>query len=129
MSRWSLLLALLLLSTGCPNAEGAFPGNGYWAIDPARKPHDGADHQPGPRHAVRSRDISPAANPHFANMLYGRGLTVGGGSAYQMNEYQGRGANLYYGYWDGGFNPGGLYNFSLYPHFDRPGFTYWQGGN
>ncbi|HWB10906.1 MAG TPA: hypothetical protein VG826_16880 [Pirellulales bacterium] len=128
MSRWSLLLALLLLSAGCPNADGAFPGNGFWGIEPARKPHADASHA-AVRHQARPHDIYPSSNPHFDNVSYGRGLTVGGGSAYQMNEYQGRGANLYYGYWDGGFNPGGLYSLSTYPHFDRPGFTYWQGGN
>jgi hypothetical protein len=103
---------------------GAFPGNGYWGIEPTRKSGDDVDH---PRHPARH--IDPSANPHFDNALYGRGLTAAGASAYQTNEYQGRGANMYYGYWDGGFNPGGLYNFSIYPHFDRPGFTYWQGGN
>ena len=55
----------------------------------------------------------------------GRGLTGHGFSAYQGNGYQGSGQNLYYGYWDGGFNTG-MSGFSMYPHFDRPGFTYWH---
>jgi hypothetical protein len=55
----------------------------------------------------------------------GRGMTGFGLSAYQSNGYTGPNQNLYYGYWDGGFTPG-LYGFSMYSHFDRPGFTYWQ---
>ena len=55
----------------------------------------------------------------------GRGMTGRGLSAYQSNGYRGPNQNLYYGYWDGGFQPG-LYGFSMYSHFDRPGFTYWQ---
>ncbi|HWB08758.1 MAG TPA: hypothetical protein VG826_06025 [Pirellulales bacterium] len=55
----------------------------------------------------------------------GRGMTGRGLSAYQSNGYTGPNQNLYYGYWDGGFTPG-LYGFSMYSHFDRPGFTYWQ---
>jgi hypothetical protein len=55
----------------------------------------------------------------------GRGLTGRGMSAYQTNGYTGPNQNPYYGYWDGGFTPG-LYGFSMYAHFDRPGFTYWQ---
>jgi hypothetical protein len=129
MRRWSLLLVLSLLGAWCPNAEAAFPGNGYWRIDSASKPRGDANHQAGSRYPGRSPHIDPSPNPYFANALYGRGLTVGGGSAYQTNEYRGRGANFNYGYWDGGFNPGGLYSLSTYPHFDRPGFTYWQGGN
>lgn len=119
-----LLLALAWSSACCPNAVAAFPGNGYWAIGPARKSAGDADHSRHP-----APHIDPSSDPHFDNALYGRGLTRAGASAYQTNEYQGRGANMYYGYWDGGFNPGGLYSLSIYPHFDRPGFTYWQGGN
>ena len=63
-----------------------------------------------------------AANPLDYD---GRGMTGRGLSAYQSNGYSGPNQNLYYGYWDGGFTPG-LYGFSMYSHFDRPGFTYWQ---
>jgi hypothetical protein len=68
-------------------------------------------------------DRRPAADP----MNYeGRGMTGQGVSAYQGNGYSGGNQGLYYGYWDGGFQPGNLYGYSMYPHFNRPGFTYWQ---
>lgn len=67
-------------------------------------------------------DRGPAADPMNYN---GRGLTGRGLSAFQSNGYTGPNQNMYYGYWDGGFQPG-LYGFSRYSHFDRPGFTYWQ---
>ncbi|MGH7137250.1 MAG: hypothetical protein ACREHD_16020, partial [Pirellulales bacterium] len=56
----------------------------------------------------------------------GRGMTGQGVSAYQGNGYSGGNQGLYYGYWDGGFQQGNLYGYSMYPHFNRPGFTYWQ---
>lgn len=75
----------------------------------------------------RQRSSQPFAAPLPTDSAdyAGRGLTGRGFSAYQGNGYQGSGQNLYYGYWDGGFNTG-MYGFSVYPHFDRPGFTYWQ---
>ena len=119
-----LLAAFLAV---CKPAFAAFPGNGYWGIGPNRKPRGEAAQPVSHRRRSYPLDIYPPGNPHFDNALYGRGLTSGGGNAYQNNEYRGRGASMSYGYSDGGFNPS-LYGFSMYPHFDRPGFTYWQGG-
>lgn len=122
------ILMALVLTAGAQQALAAFPGNGFWAVRPAKRAATEAEPLVRPRRAAPPLDIYPPYNPHFDNSLYARGLTPGGGSAYQNNEYSGRGANMSYSYWDGGFNPGGLYSFSMYPHFDRPGFTYWQGG-
>jgi hypothetical protein len=109
-------------------ALAAFPGQGYWAVGPARKPRGEAAQPVSPRRrSAYPLDVYPAPNPHLDNTLLGRGLSSGG-AAYLTNQYQGRGGSMSYGYWDGGFNPG-LYGFSMYPHFDRPGFTYWQGGD
>lgn len=129
MRRWSFLLAAAMLAASWQEARAAFPGNGYWGIGPKRQPRG----EPAQQVSYRRRssyplDVYPQGNPHFDNALYGRGLSGSGGSAYDNNVYRGRAVNLSYGYWDGGFNPG-LYGFSMYPHFDRPGFTYWQGGN
>lgn len=104
---------------------------GYWSYyDSASKSssrhrgHNGPD-QRAASHAAdepsvgRRRPVDP--------MNYeGRGMTGQGVSAYQSNGYSGGNQGLYYGYWDGGFQPGNLYGYSMYPHFDRPGFTYWQ---
>ncbi|HQU47450.1 MAG TPA: hypothetical protein PK867_31895, partial [Pirellulales bacterium] len=91
---------------------------------PRRQTTQFASH--GPRRSA-PLDIYPPNSPHFDHALYGRGMTGSVGNAYDSNEYRGRPTTLSYGYWDGGFNPG-IYGFSMYPHFDRPGFTYWQGG-
>ncbi|HET6882476.1 MAG TPA: hypothetical protein VFI31_20080 [Pirellulales bacterium] len=124
------LLLAMLLALGGQQAWAAFPGNGFWDVKSSARRQDTEDTHPRrSRRVSRPLDIYPPYNPHIDNALYGRGLTESGGSAYQTNEYRGRGANMSYSYYDGGFNPGGLYSFSAYPHFDRPGFTYWQGGN
>ncbi|HWB08036.1 MAG TPA: hypothetical protein VG826_02240 [Pirellulales bacterium] len=124
----SLLLAATVLVACVGEASAAFPGNGYWGVGPTRKPR-GETIQPvgARRRGSYPLDVYPRPNPHVDNSLLGRGLSSGG-AAYLTNQYQGHGASMSYGYWDGGFNPG-LYGFSLYPHFDRPGFTYWQGGD
>jgi hypothetical protein len=126
MKRLPILLALFV--AGGQAAFAAFPGNGYWSIKPARNRQNEAAETTRPRRASPPLDIYPAYDPHFDNAIYGLGLTASGGSAYLTNEYRGRQASMSYGYWDGGFSPGGVYSLSLYPHFDRPGFTYWQGG-
>lgn len=124
----SFLLAMLLLVAGAGQATAAFPGNGYWGISPARKPRSETAQPATPRRrSAYPLDVYPPPNPHFDNSLHGRGLSSGG-AAYLTNQYQGRNGSMSYGYWDGGFNPS-LYGFSMYPHFDRPGFTYWQGGD
>lgn len=129
MKRWSFLVAVAMLAACSQDAFSAFPGNGYWGIGPKRPPRGEQAQQVSYRRRTSyPLDIYPRSDPHFDNTLYARGLSAGGGSAYQTNDYRGRSANFSYGYWDGGFNPG-LYGFSMYPHFDRPGFTYWQGGN
>lgn len=104
---------------------------GYWSYYDADQAHYHRqrsnyelERQRAPRVSAEesSRDRSSPADP----MDYeGRGMTGRGLSSYQSNGYSGPHQNYYYGYWDGGFNPG-LYGFSLYPHFNRPGFTYWQ---
>jgi hypothetical protein len=128
MKRLPILLALLL-ACGGRQALAAYPGNGFWGVKSGRS-HGADQAQPTRQRRVsRPLDIYPPYNPHLDNTFYGRGLTEAGGSAYQTNEYRGRGANMSYSYYDGGFSPGGLYSLSAYPHFDRPGFTYWQGGN
>jgi hypothetical protein len=121
------VLAILFLAAG-QAALAAFPGNGYWSVKPSSNRRDDAAQTTRPRRASAPLDIYPAYDPHFDNAIYGIGLTKNGGSAYLTNEYRGPVANMSYGYWDGGFSPGGIYSLSLYPHFDRPGFTYWQGG-
>ena len=126
MKRLSFLLALFFVSS--QPAFAAFPGNGYWSIKPAGNRRDEAVPTTRQRRSSPPLDIYPAYDPHFDNAIYGLGLTASGGSAYLTNEYRGRATNMSYGYWDGGFSPGGIYSLSLYPHFDRPGFTYWQGG-
>jgi hypothetical protein len=124
----SFLLAATFL-VACTNpAIAAFPGNGYWGVGPTRKPRGETVQPTGPRRrSAYPLDVYPPPNPHLDNSLYGRGFSSGG-AAYLTNQYQGRGGSMSYGYWDGGFNPS-LYGFSMYPHFDRPGFTYWQGGD
>lgn len=105
---------------------------GYWSYyDNNHKPQrrQSAHHETqGNRLPVyatgeRSESAAPAADPLDYN---GRGMTGRGLSSYQSNGYSGPNQNLYYGYWDGGFQAGSLYGYSMYPHFDRPGFTYWQ---
>ncbi|HVX10115.1 MAG TPA: hypothetical protein VHC22_02830 [Pirellulales bacterium] len=128
MKRMAFLLALLLAAC-CRQVDAAYPGNGFWGVQTARKSNDDTARTTRTRRASHLLDVYPPYNAHFDNSMYARGMTLGGGSAYQNNEYNGRGANYSYSYYDGGFNPGGLYSFSLYPHFDRPGFTYWQGGD
>jgi hypothetical protein len=124
-----VLLAAAVLAVGSQDVLAAFPGNGYWGIGPKRQPRsDSVQQVTYRRRSSYPLDVYPRPNPHVDNSVYSRGLSGSGGSAYQTNQYRGSGANLSYGYWDGGFNPG-LYGFSMYPHFDRPGFTYWQGGN
>ena len=110
-------------------AMAQFPGGGYWGADHASNSnyHKRAAYNELRRH-LEPNVQGTARDPHYANTLLGWGLTGNGMSAYQGNQYRGRATSMYYGYWDGGFNPG-LYGFSMYPHFDRPGFTYWQGGN
>lgn len=130
MKRFALILTAVAAWTAFGEAATAqFPGGGYWGAYQANNSnyHKRAAYgelRGGLEPNVQGTD----RDPHYANYLAGRGLTGNGMSAYQGNEYRGRPTNMYYGYWDGGFNPG-LYGFSMYPHFDRPGFTYWQGGN
>ncbi|HVW38574.1 MAG TPA: hypothetical protein VHB99_14765 [Pirellulales bacterium] len=112
-------------------AQAQFPGGGYWG---AYHSNNSNYHKRASYGELRNRlepDVQGTdRDPHFSNSnhLLGWGLTGNGTNAYQGNGYRGRSTSMYYGYWDGGFNPG-LYGFSMYPHFDRPGFTYWQGGN
>lgn len=128
MLRFSLLAAVALV-VGSQESLAAFPGNGYWGVGPNRQSQSESAQPIGPRRrSSYPLDVYPRPNPHVDNSLYGRGLSGTSGSAYLTNQYRGSGANMSYGYWDGGFNPG-LYGFSMYPHFDRPGFTYWYGGN
>lgn len=105
---------------------------GYWSYYDTnhqthrRQPayHAMPGHQP-PAHAPDG----PANRPNLASDPFdynGRGMTGHGLSTYQSNGYSGSNQNLYYGYWDGGFQGGSLYGYSMYPHFNRPGFTYWQ---
>jgi hypothetical protein len=112
-----------------PRASAQLPP-GYWSY------YDSGNNQYHRRAADyelrRQRPANRSSHQPFAAPLAtdradyaGRGLTGNGFSAYQGNGYQGGGQNLYYGYWDGGFNTG-VYGFSMYPHFNRPGFTYWQ---
>lgn len=124
MMRSAAVLALVLAAHPWP-AEAGFPGNGYWSVKPNRR----SSTQLASQRTRRSEplDIYPPYSPHFDNTLYSRGMTTSGLNAYDANEYRGRPTSLSYGYWDGGFNPG-IYGFSQYPHFDRPGFTYWWGG-
>ena len=128
MKRLPFLLAMLLSLCSRP-ADAAYPGNGFWGVQPSRKSSD-EDAQPKrSRRVSRPLDVYAPYDPHFDNGLYARGLTPGGGSAYLSHNYTGRAAPVSYGYWDGGFNPNGsLYGLSNYPHYDRPGFSYWAGG-
>jgi hypothetical protein len=124
----AILLAAVVLGVGSQLAFAAFPGNGYWGVGPSRAPRGEQAQRSAPRRrSGPPLDVYPPYNPHVDNSLYGRGLSGTSGSAYLTNQYRGSGANMSYGYWDGGFNPT-LYGFSMYPHFDRPGFTYWYGG-
>jgi hypothetical protein len=126
LASFLLSTTLLIFCTG--QALAAFPGNGYWGVGPTRTPRGETAHPASPRQrSAYPLDAYPASNPHFDNSLLGRGLSSGG-AAYLTNQYRGYNAGMSYGYWDGGFNPG-IYGFSMYPHFDRPGFTYWQGGD
>lgn len=122
------IFAAALLAAGTVSAQ--MPP-GYWSYyDSGNKNY----HRQRSQHEL-SRQQAPPNNAHepWADrgapvdpMDYeGRGMTGRGLSAYQSNGYSGPNQNLYYGYWDGGFRPG-LYGFSMYSHFDRPGFTYWQ---
>ncbi|HEX7376129.1 MAG TPA: hypothetical protein VF278_03405 [Pirellulales bacterium] len=126
MKRLPILVAFMFAAA--QPSLAAFPGNGMWGVRPTKRTRADAEPLVRNRRAGPPLDIYPAYNPHFDNSMHARGMSPGGGSAYQNNEYSGRGANMSYSYWDGGFNPGSLYSFSMYPHFDRPGFTYWQGG-
>jgi hypothetical protein len=128
MQRWPFFLAMLL-AVGSRQAEAAYPGNGFWGVQSARKSSDAEAQPKRPRRVSRPLDIYPAYDPHYDNSLYARGLTPGGGSAYMSHNYRGRAASVSYSYYDGGFNPNGsLYGLSNYPHYDRPGFSYWAGG-
>lgn len=128
------VFAVVLLA---PTALLAQLPPGYWSYyDSGKKNYHRAKahHEHSRQQAPRSTgephqsvyEPWAAPGPPADPMDYaGRGMTGGGLSAYQSNGYTGPNQNLYYGYWDGGFNPG-LYGFSMYSHFDRPGFTYWQ---
>ncbi|HVA47505.1 MAG TPA: hypothetical protein VNH11_14135 [Pirellulales bacterium] len=114
-----------------PAAAWAQLPPGYWSSYDAGNAHY---HRHRANYELeRQRAPSTAAHGPWTNhsgpddpMDYeGRGMTGQGLSSYQSNGYRGPHQNYYYGYWDGGFTPG-LYGFSMYPHFDRPGFTYWQ---
>jgi hypothetical protein len=114
-----------------PTALWAQLPPGYWSYyDSGNKHH----HRTQNKYELQRQQASGGAahepwvrpGPPGDPMDYqGRGMTGRGLSAYQSNGYTGPNQNLYYGYWDGGFTPG-LYGFSMYSHFDRPGFTYWQ---
>ena len=128
MRRWALVWLAFTLAASAWPAEAGFPGNGYWSVGTNRR----SKPQPVQLASLRTRrstlvDIYPPYDPHYDNTLYSRGMTASGLNAYDANEYRGRPTSVSYGYWDGGFNPG-IYGFSQYPHFDRPGFTYWWGG-
>lgn len=131
--RFVLLSALFAIAILAPAEVQAQLPPGYWNYYDTN--HQSARRQQ-PHHAVpgnrlpayatgeHSTKAGPAADPFDYD---GRGMTGRGGvSTYQSNGYSGPRQNLYYGYWDGGFQGGSLYGSSMYPHFDRPGFTYWQ---
>lgn len=127
-----ILGATVLLAGWCSPAMAQFPGNGYWG----NYKYNNSNYHKRASYGELRNKLEPQIagtnrDPRIANYMDGRGYAKNssGFSDYQSNEYRG-GAhlNMYYGYWDGGFNPG-LYGFSMYPHFNRPGFTYWQGGN
>jgi hypothetical protein len=104
---------------------------GYWSYYDSGSKHYHRHQGSYELHRQQSRSATaqePWARPGPPPDLMdyeGRGMTGRGLSAYQSNGYTGPNQNLYYGYWDGGFTPG-LYGFSMYSHFDRPGFMYWQ---
>ena len=127
-----ILAGLIVFAAAClPSIASAQLPPGYWSYYDADNAHYHRhrsnyelEKQRPPSAAAQEpwRDRSQPADP----MSYeGRGMTGQGLSSYQSNGYSGAYQNNYYGYWDGGFNPG-LYGFSLYPHFNRPGFTYWR---
>lgn len=128
-------LAVVAVMLAAPRPAAAQLPPGYWSYYDSGNKHyhrRAADYEMGRQrpagqqsNALRSRQPFAAPLATDSADYAGRGLTGHGFSAYQGNGYQGSGQNLYYGYWDGGFNTG-MYGFSMYPHFDRPGFTYWQ---
>jgi hypothetical protein len=130
--RGVLFFVIFAAALAMPSAASAQLPPGYWSYyDSGSKNHHrqhsqaALKHQPAPSSELHEprRDRGELADP----MDYeGRGMTGRGLSAYQSNGYSGPNQNLYYGYWDGGFQGGSLYGSSMYPHFDRPGFTYWQ---
>jgi hypothetical protein len=132
MKGCGLVLAAAIVVGFSNPALAQFPGNGYWGHYQASNSNYHKRAAYGELRENLEPDVRDTpSDPHIANYMEGRGYTHHGSgfSAYQSNQYRGKSAlNMYYGYWDGGFNPG-LYGFSMYPHFDRPGFTYWQGGN
>ncbi|HET6879710.1 MAG TPA: hypothetical protein VFI31_06135 [Pirellulales bacterium] len=127
-----LFLGVVAMATAAPGVAAAQLPPGYWSFyDSDSKSHHRQHaqgqlqhHASSPRGAQEPwADRGPVADP----MGYqGRGMTGRGLSAYQSNGYSGPNQSLYYGYWDGGFQGGSAYGYSMYPHFDRPGFTYWQ---
>jgi hypothetical protein len=129
--RFVFFLPVLAIALMAPaQAHGQLPP-GYWSYYDSngnnhrqKAHHELHGSQPPARAAGTQSAVSgPSGDP----MDYeGRGMTGRGLSAYQSNGYSGPRQNLYYGYWDGGFQGGSLYGYSMYPHFDRPGFTYWQ---
>lgn len=125
----SLLTAIVLV--GPAELQAQLPP-GYWSYydtnHQAHRRQQGHHELQGNRlPASAASERSTGAGPSADRFDYdGRGMTGRGLSTYQSNGYSGPRQNLYYGYWDGGFQGGSLYGSSMYPHFDRPGFTYWQ---
>ena len=129
--RLEVLVAVFGLTLLIPGAVYGQLPPGYWNYyDSASKsPHRRHSAGGGDEHAASTLAHDPRVDrgPAVDRMNYeGRGMTGQGVSAYQGNGYSGGNQGLYYGYWDGGFQTGNLYGYSMYPHFNRPGFTYWQ---
>lgn len=123
------LIAIVLLAPA--EADAQLPP-GYWSYYDS---NNQAGRRQQSHHQVHGsripadtiREPSARGGPSTDPLDYeGRGMTGRGLSSYQSNGYSGPRQNSYYGYWDGGFQGGSLYGSSMYPHFDRPGFTYWQ---
>jgi len=128
-----LRIAILSIVALLPSTLLAQLPPGYWSYYDSGNKHyhrrqSGYEVQRQRSHGTVPHDPWARPGPAADPMNYeGRGMSSSGLSAYQNNGYNGPNQDINYGYWDGGFQPG-LYGFSMYSHFDRPGFTYWQSG-
>lgn len=127
----ALRLAIFTAAALTPATLWAQLPPGYWSYYDSgnatyhqKRSHYELQRQRAPS-ATAQESLADRGTPADPMDYNGRGMTGRGLSSYQSNGYSGPNQNLYYGYWDGGFTPG-LYGFSMYSHFDRPGFSYWQ---